>query len=273
MSTDSDSDSSTSRTCSRSGCSAACHARASTRVSAFAGIASESGANTVRRGGAARVDPAADPALPVSRASPGSGRSPVPSRSEPDAADRIESKARRRSRGVSASDSTRSGRLAPAARSRRARSSILARLSRPRSRARSVSRSTGEPARRSGALPRCRRRGRPGRPGPGRTRAGRGAGLFPAPPGRLFAVRRRRCRGRGLVRRGRRLRRKVGIGPADIGSGRRPVSRPGGAGSRRRAPRRRSTGSRCSGKGSPRALRAPLPRPDRGCVPGTRSRS
>ena len=62
-------------------------------------------------------------------------------------------------------------------------------------------------------------------------------------------------------------------GRADIGSGRRPVSRPGGAGARRRGPRRRSTGSRCSGKGSPRGRRAPLPRPGRGCVPGTRARS
>ena len=43
--------------------------------------------------------------------------------------------------------------------------------------------------------------------------AGRGAGLFPAPPGPLLAVGRRRCRGRGLVRRRRRIRRKVGFGP------------------------------------------------------------
>ena len=49
--------------------------------------------------------------------------------------------------------------------------------------------------------------------------------------------------------------------------------RPGGAGGRHRAPRRRWTDSRCTGRGSPTGRRAPPPRPGRGCARGTRSRS
>ena len=120
--------------------------------------------------------------------------------------------------GVAASASTRSGRLAPAARSRRARSSILVRLSSPRSRPRSVV----EP--------------HPGRPFPGgaklagnpgderdqgiRVQAGRGAGLSAgrpsalsfAPRGAFVAVRRRR--GRGLPALGSRIGLGVGFGPS-----------------------------------------------------------
>ena len=125
--------------------------------------------------------------------------------------------------------------------------------------------------RRREARRQSRRRARPGYPRPGGTRRRpvRRTALRPARRlgRRSAAPRARPPRPRQPDRPRGRIRAERTSPPL------RPISRLGGAGARRRAPLRRSTGSRCSGKGSRRERRAPLPRPDRGGGPETRSRS